>query len=92
MWAFPQSPQRYFRWVFFVGLSPPGTFEYPPALPIVASARRRWRASRFIPVARPDRTFSTSCSWWESQWGQYVLKRRGISMDIDLESRFVADA
>jgi len=24
--------------------------------------------------------------------GQYVLKRRGISMDIDLESRFVADA
>jgi hypothetical protein len=84
MWALPQSEQMYFRWVFFVGLSPPGTFENLPAFPIVALPRRVCRAFHFIPVDRPVRTFSTSCSWCPSQFGQYVLNRRGISIDIDL--------
>jgi len=85
--------------VFFVGLSPPGTFENLPELPIVAVWRRRWRPWTFvIPEAGRVRTFSTSSSWWLSQCGQWLLNRRGISMDIDLsrkkqvpvETRFVS--
>ena len=82
-----------------MGLSPPGTFENFPELPIVEVWRRRWRPWTFvIPEAGRVRTFSTSSSWWLLQCGQWLLNRRGISMDIDLnrekrvpvETRFVS--
>ena len=60
--AFPQVVQRYRTLIFFVGLSPPGTFENFPMLPTLP-LRAFWRSIQWRPVVLLFLTFSTSWIW-----------------------------